>query len=270
MNAHAQPDLVSLPARQIDRAPPLVYGPVQSRRFGRSLGINLLPRGLRLCTYDCCYCQCGGERARHRRRADPPFPSLASLERELVEALATAPAVDDICFAGAGEPTLHPRFREALLLARTLRDRLAPRATVTVLSNGVAAGKATVRGALALADRAVLKLDAARDDLLRALNAAPRGLSARRLIDVYATMIGIETQTLLVRGTVDNATPDALDALGEALRFIHPRSAHVGTITRAPAATPVHSSMLPLSVADVDAAVARLRTVAPGIDIIAY
>ena len=116
----------------------------------------------------------------------------------------------------------------------------------------------------------MLKLDAARDDLLRALNAAPRGLSARRLIDVYATMIGIETQTLLVRGTVDNATPDALDALGEALRFIHPRSAHVGTITRAPAATPVHSSTLPLSVADVDAAVARLRTVAPGIDIIAY
>ena len=270
MNAQAQSDVVSLPARQIDRAPPLVYGPVQSRRFGRSLGINLLPQGLRLCTYDCRYCQCGGERARHRRRADPPFPSLASLEQELVEALATDPTVDDICFAGAGEPTLHPRFREALLLARALRDRLAPRATVTVLSNGMAAGKATVRGALALADRAVLKLDAARDDLLRALNAAPRGLSARRLIDVYGTMIGIETQTLLVHGAVDNATPDALDSLGEALRFIHPRRAHVGTITRAPAVTPLHSSMLPLSVADLDAAVARLRTVAPGIDIIAY
>ena len=60
----------------------------------------------------------------------------------------------------------------------------------------------------------------------------PRGLSARRLIEVYASMIGIETQTVLVHGTVDNATPDALDALGEALRFIHPRSAHVGTIDR--------------------------------------
>jgi len=270
MNAHGEPGLISLPARQIDRAPPLVYGPVQSRRFGRSLGINLLPQGLRLCTYDCRYCQCGGERARHRRRADPPFPSLASLARELADALATDPAVDDICFAGAGEPTLHPRFREALLLARTLRDVLAPRATVTVLSNGVAAGKATVRGALALADRAVLKLDAARDDLLRALDAAPRGLSSRRLVEVFATMIGIETQTLLVRGAVDNATPDALDALGEALRFIHPRRAHVGTITRAPAAAPVDSSMLPLSVGDLDAAVARLRTVAPGIDVIAY
>ena len=270
MNGRAEPDLVSLPARDVDRAPPLVYGPVHSRRFGRSLGINLLPQGIRLCTYDCSYCQCGGERARHRRRADPPFPSLASLERDLVEALTTDPAINDICFAGAGEPTLHPRFREALLLARTLRDRLAPRATVTVLSNGVAAGKATVRGALALADRAVLKLDAARDDLLRALNATPRGLSARRLIEVYARMMGVETQTLLVRGAVDNATPGAIDALGEALRCIHPRRAHLGTITRAPAATPVYSSTLPLSVADLDAAAARLRTLAPGIEVIAY
>jgi len=270
MNARAEPDLVSLPAREIDRAPPLIYGPVQSRRFGRSLGVNLLPRGLRLCTYDCRYCQCGGERARHRRRMDPPFPSLALLERELVEALGTDPAIDDICFAGAGEPTLHPRFREAVLLARTLRDYWAPHATISVLSNGVAAGKATVRGALALADRAVLKLDAARDDLLHALNATPRGLSVRRLIEVYASMIGIETQTLLVRGAVDNATPDAIDALGEALRFIHPRRAHLGTITRAPAVTPVYSSMLPLSDADLDAAATRLRTIAPGIDIFAY
>ena len=130
MNGRAEPDLVSLPARDVDRAPPLVYGPVHSRRFGRSLGINLLPQGIRLCTYDCSYCQCSGERARHRRRSAPPFPSLASLERDLVEALTTDPAINDICFAGAGEPTLHPRFREALLLARTLRDRLAPRAKI--------------------------------------------------------------------------------------------------------------------------------------------
>ncbi len=270
MNANAGPGLLALPTRPIDREPPLVYGPVKSRRYGRSLGINLLPQGLRLCTYDCRYCQCGGERARHRRRDDPPFPSLSSLERELGEALATEAVIDDICFAGAGEPTLHPQFREALLLARTLRDRLAPRATVTVLSNGVAAGNATVRGALALADHAVLKLDAARDDLLWALNAPPRGLSARRLIGTYATMIGIETQTLLVRGAVDNATPDALDALGEALRFIHPRRAHVGTMSRAPAVTADDAAMIPLSVAELDAAATRLRTKAPGIDVIAY
>jgi wyosine [tRNA(Phe)-imidazoG37] synthetase (radical SAM superfamily) len=240
-----------------------------SRRFGRSLGVNLLPVGLRLCTFACLYCQCGGDRARRHERDDPPFPTLEALEAALRQALAANPAIDDICFAGSGEPTLHPRFREAVVLARDLRDRLAPRASVTVLSNGVAAGKPEVRAALALADHAVLKLDAARDDLLRALDRGPRGLTVRHLIRIFSGMIGIETQTILARGAVDNATPDALDALGEALRAIHPRQAQVGTITRAPA-EPGEQPLIPLSLAELGAAVAHLRRVARGIEIVAY
>ena len=257
-------------ASVFDRAISLIYGPVQSRRFGRSLGINLLPAGLRLCTFDCRYCQCGGRPARRRSSSEPPFPTLEALEQALAGALTADPSVDDICFAGAGEPTLHPRFREAVILARALRSRLAPRASVTILSNGVAVAKSDVRAALALADRAVLKLDAARDDLLRDLNCGPRGLSVGRLIHSYAGMIGIETQTLLVRGAVENATPDALDALGEALRLIHPRRAQIGTITRAPAPARTGPAVLPLSPAALQAAVARLRRAAPGVDIGAY
>jgi wyosine [tRNA(Phe)-imidazoG37] synthetase (radical SAM superfamily) len=253
-----------------DCAISLVYGPVQSRRFGRSLGVNLLPVGLRLCTFDCRYCQCGGRPARWRNPSERPFPTLEALEQALTGALSTERDVDDICFAGAGEPTLHPQFREAVILVGALRSRLAPRASVTILSNGVAAAKPEVRAALALADRAVLKLDAARDDLLRDLNCGPRGLSASRLIRSYAGMIGIETQTVLVRGAVENATPDALDALGEALRLIHPRRAQVGTITRAPAAARIGPAVLPLSPAALQAAVARLRRAAPAIEIAAY
>jgi wyosine [tRNA(Phe)-imidazoG37] synthetase (radical SAM superfamily) len=259
-----------LPSRRVDRAPALVYGPVRSRRFGRSLGINLLPPGLRLCSFDCRYCQCGGARVRRREAGAAPFPSLESLEQALAQALAADPAIDDICFAGSGEPTLYPRFREAVLLARALRDRSVPWASVSVLSNGVAAGKAAVRGALALADRAVLKLDAARDDLLRALDGAPHGLSARRLVQVYGTMIGIETQSILVRGDVDNAAPDALDALGAALRFIHPRRAGIGTITRAPGDERSASGIRPLASSEIDIAVARLRRAAPNVEIVAY
>jgi wyosine [tRNA(Phe)-imidazoG37] synthetase (radical SAM superfamily) len=165
---------------------------------------------------------------------------------------------------------MHPQFREAVLLARTLRARLAPRASVTVLSNGVAAAKSEVRGALLLADRAVLKLDAARDELWRDLNAGPRGLSVRDLISAFASMIGIETQTILVRGAVENATPDALDALAEALRLIQPRRAQVGTITRAPAAARTGPAVLPISRAALNDAVARLRRGAPGVEIGAY
>jgi len=259
----------TLPVRPVDQAPPLIYGPVQSRRFGRSLGINLSPPGLRLCTFDCAYCQCGGARLRARRADSPAFPSLEALERELAEALARHPDVDDICFAGAGEPTMHPQFREAVLLARDLRRRLAPRAWLSVLSNGVAAGKSSVRGALALVDRPVLKLDAARDDLLAAVDGAPRGLSARRLVQLYATLIGIETQTLLVAGPVDTATPAALDALGEALRQIRPRRALIGTATRAPGG-PAGAGVVPLSPARLRAAAQHLRAAAGGVDVVAY
>jgi wyosine [tRNA(Phe)-imidazoG37] synthetase (radical SAM superfamily) len=259
-----------LSRRPEDRAPPLVYGPLASRRFGRSLGINLLPAGVRLCNFDCAYCQCGGVRARRRQGTDPPYPTLTELERALGAALAADAAVDDICFAGAGEPTLYPLFRQAVMLARVLRNRFAPRATITVLSNGVSAGKPSVRAALALVDRPVLKLDAVGAELLRALDGAPRGLSVRRLIETYSGLIGIETQTMLVRGAVDNATPDALDALGEALRFIHPRRAQVGTLTRAPAASEAGRALWPLPPEDLDAAVARLRRAAPGIEIAAY
>lgn len=247
----------------------LIYGPVRSRRFGRSLGVNLLPPGLRLCTFDCRYCQCGGERLRAHRPADPPFPTIDQLERALAASLARDAAIDDICFAGAGEPTLHPQFREAVVTARALRDRFVPQASLSVLSNGITAGKPAVRGALALVDRAVLKLDAARDDLLGAVDGAPSGLTTARVIAVYATMIGIETQTMLVSAPVDNATPAALDALAEALRRIRPRRALIGTVTRSPGG-PDGSAVAPLSRERLHRAVAHLRAGAPGVDITAY
>jgi wyosine [tRNA(Phe)-imidazoG37] synthetase (radical SAM superfamily) len=256
--------------RDVDRATPLVYGPVRSLRFGTSLGINLLPPGLRLCNFDCLYCQCGGKRRHRRGPDDPPFPTLEALERDLSRALARDPLIHDICFAGAGEPTLHPLFREAVMLARAIRNELAPQATVTVLSNGTTAGKREVRAALALADRAVLKLDAVHGDLLQKLDRPPSGLSTRRLVDTYAEMIGLETQTMLVRGPVDNATPEALDALGDALRYIFPRRAHLGTITRQPALGAGDDQPVPLERAELEVAAARLRRRAPGVDIRVY
>jgi wyosine [tRNA(Phe)-imidazoG37] synthetase (radical SAM superfamily) len=259
-----------LPVRDVDRGPPLVYGPVQSLRFGRSLGINLLPAGLRLCNFDCLYCQCGGERRDRHERDDPPFPTLEALERQLAAALAEEPWIDDVCFAGSGEPTMHPQFREAVLIARALRSELAPRATLTVLSNGMMAGKPEVRAALALVDRAVLKLDAVADDLLRQLHRPPSGLSARRLVRTFGEMIGVETQTMLVRGAVDNATPEALDGLGDALRYIFPRRAHLVTITRRPAVDAGDRRLMPLDPVELEAAAARVRRRAPGVDVRVY
>jgi wyosine [tRNA(Phe)-imidazoG37] synthetase (radical SAM superfamily) len=243
-----------------------VYGPVASRRFGRSLGINLLPPGRKLCNFDCLYCQCGPTESRRRSLADPPFPSLGQLEVTLTTKLRDSVPIDDICFAGDGEPTLHPGFREAVLLARRLRDRYRPQVTVSVLSNASRTALSHVRAALALADRRVLKLDAARQDLFSALNGPPPGLQVEQVIGTMAGMIGVETQTLLVRGAVDNATPDALAALAWALGRIRPDAAQFMTVTRHPASP----DAMPLPRPELELAAETLRQRVPGLRVDVY
>src|SRR5262252_9125042 len=59
----------------------IIYGPVRSRRLGRSLGINLLPAGVKICNMNCAYCQYGWTRGRGRRAGDAGgWPATAAIE----------------------------------------------------------------------------------------------------------------------------------------------------------------------------------------------
>ena len=81
----------------------IVYGPIASRRLGRSLGINILPEGTKVCNFNCPYCQYGWTpRLEDGRRADWPSPDVVA--RAADAALAVDPAVDRITLAGNGEP----------------------------------------------------------------------------------------------------------------------------------------------------------------------
>lgn len=253
-----------LPARDVDRSPPVVYGPVASRRFGRSLGINLMPAGLKLCTFDCTYCQCGRTEARHRRDGDPEFPSLERIRAELEPALQRhGDGLDDITFAGAGEPTLHPRFRDAVALVRELRDRAAPRALLSVLSNSTRAGLEEVRAGLALVDRPVCKLDSAVGALFHEIDRPPTGLQVERVIEWLAALPRVETQTMLVRGRLENSGPEALAALADALRRIRPVQAQLMTVARSTA----DAGIVPLAAAELEESAGRLRQLVSSVDI---
>ena len=99
-----------------------VFGPVVSRRLGVSLGINLLPKGGKVCSFDCIYCECGLNR---ERRTHNPLPTadevVDALERRLHEICSRALVPDVLTIAGNGEPTLHPAFPEELRLWLRLR-----------------------------------------------------------------------------------------------------------------------------------------------------
>src|SRR3954468_17840854 len=131
----------------------IVYGPVRSRRLGASLGINLLPPGIKVCNMDCAYCQYGWSRGATRYRGQGAgWPSVdavvTAVGARIEEAAAQNEWLARLTLAGHGEPTLHPDFEAIVTGLRELRDRLAPRMPIAVLSNSTTILSADVHRSL--------------------------------------------------------------------------------------------------------------------------
>ena len=140
--------------------PAPIYGPVHSRRMGISLGINLMPRDGKVCTFDCVYCECGfnKDRVAHSKRPTRQEVQRA-LELRLEQMHMEGEVPDVLTFAGNGEPTTHPDFLGIIEDTIALRNRFCPKAKVSVLSNASFAARPNIRKALMLVDNNILKLD---------------------------------------------------------------------------------------------------------------
>jgi wyosine [tRNA(Phe)-imidazoG37] synthetase (radical SAM superfamily) len=101
----------------------IIYGPVNSRRLGRSLGINLLPTRHKLCSFDCVYCHYGRTQIKTLCPEDDGFPGVDQVLHAVFEALQYYQDIDYLTFSGNGEATLHPQFPEIAASVRGLRDR---------------------------------------------------------------------------------------------------------------------------------------------------
>lgn len=222
------------------------YGPVPSRRLGRSLGVNLLPRDRKVCTFDCVYCQYDATPAAETPRGLPAADEvLAAVE----EALRRDPGCDAITLAGNGEPTLHPAFDEVVAGLARLRDAHAPGAALVLLSNGARLDAPGVRAAVATLDRPFFKLDSGDAATLRAVDrprrraALPRLLAGLRRLGPGRFWL----QAMFVRGAVDNATPAALAAWLEVVTSLAPAGVHLTTVDRGttlPGVLPVPAARL--------------------------
>jgi wyosine [tRNA(Phe)-imidazoG37] synthetase (radical SAM superfamily) len=210
----------------------IVYGPLESRRFGRSLGVNLTPPGRKTCNYNCAYCQYGW--TTFPRSA--AFPRPADVIDAVDEALARDPNVDAITVAGNGEPTLHPGFAPIAEGLYHVRARRAPKARLTLLSNASTLGRLDVVYSLARFDDRCMKFDAGDATTFRLLNAAMVPL-ARVIADLRA--VGkLTLQSMFVRDaehTIDNTTPRAVEAWLGGIERIRPERVDVYTLARTPA-----------------------------------
>lgn len=238
-----------------------VFGPVHSRRLGTSLGINLLPATGKICTFDCIYCECG---LNEERPTTDSFASLDTLRTELEHTLQDGELhLDVITFAGNGEPTAHPDFDKAVHIVRTLRNRYAPGAKISVLTNGSRAHLDRVHAALLQVDNNIVKLDSTDSHLVSLIDAPVAALDIKRLIQTYASFEGhCIVQTMFLHGTdargnpVDNTDTAHVSAWLDALRRIKPSAVEVYTIARN---TPL-DTLSKASPQELDAIAAQVRS----------
>jgi len=139
----------------------IIYGPVPSWRLGRSLGVDPLGGGEKRCTFDCLYCQLGP--TPHGPVLRDTWVDSATLAEELQASRARA--VDHVTFAGMGEPTLAANLGYLLRVAHHVGG-----SPVAILTNASLLGDPEVRAAVRLADRLVVKLDAATEAGFLAVN----------------------------------------------------------------------------------------------------
>lgn len=231
-------------ARQGGVLPPqehIVYGPVRSRRLGRSLGVNLLPAGVKVCNMNCAYCQYGwtqgARRVPGRSKAWPAAASVeTSVEARLTDAAATNERLDRLTVAGHGEPTLHPDFEHIVKRLKSVRDRISPAIRLAVLSNSTTVGRLGVRRGLALFDERYMKLDAG--DPITCARVNGLRLPIADIVEALGSLPEIVVQAMFVTddaGNVDNTTEGAVSEWLAAIERVKPTSVQIYTLDRLPA-----------------------------------
>jgi wyosine [tRNA(Phe)-imidazoG37] synthetase (radical SAM superfamily) len=153
-----------------------LFGPVPSRRLGRSLGVDLVP--FKTCTLDCVFCQLGATPVTTQERRD--YVPIADVIAELKDWLRLGNQADFITLSGSGEPTLHSRFGEILEFARQTAA-----ARTALLSNGTTFSLPEVRSAATHADVVKLSLSAWDQASFEKVNRPCAGLAFEQILAGY-------------------------------------------------------------------------------------
>jgi len=203
-----------------------IFGPVPSRRLGRSLGVDIVP--FKTCTYDCIYCQLGKTTNKTIERRK--WVNMKKVLAELKDKLSAKP--DYITLSGSGEPTLFSQVDELIDRIKDLTDT-----PVAVLTNGSLLWQEEVCSQLMKADLVVPSLDAADERRFRYINRPHQAISFDNMLSgLIAFRKEFQGQYWLEVFLLTGYT--AIEAevkkLAQCVDLIQPDRVQLNTVTRPP------------------------------------
>jgi len=207
-----------------------IFGPVHSRRFGISLGIDL-SSAVKQCNFDCLYCELSPAIAINHQHT---VTSVEAIVAELTDALKHHPDIDVITLTANGEPTMYPYLDELITRIKAVKGEKE----ILILSNSACLNDVKVFNALLCLDQVKLSLDAATPEVFKKIDRPAEGIRIEQIIaDIgrFSTLFRgkLYLEILFVRGI--NDTAEEVAALNQALLTFNCDRIDIGTVDRPPA-----------------------------------
>ena len=205
----------------------IIFGPIPSRRFGISLGVDLSP-GKKQCNFDCLYCELEGAKTVDKM---DEYPSVENIINEIKNSFETHPKIDVITLTANGEPTLYPKLDELI----TEINKIKSNTKTLILSNGSTIYKKEIYDALLKIDIVKLSLDCISEKCFKKLDRVNSSVETQKIVPA---MIDFSKQTkndlvleiLFVKDLNDKI--EEIELLNEAINQIKPKRVDIGTIDR--------------------------------------
>ena len=208
----------------------IIFGPIPSRRFGISLGIDLSP-SKKQCNFDCLYCELEGAKTVDKM---DEFPSVEDIIKEIKNSFTVHPKIDVLTLTCNGEPTLYPKLNELIDEINKIKGNTK----TLILSNGSTIYKKDVFNTLLKIDIVKLSLDCVSEKCFKKLDRVNSSVETQKIVPAMVEFSkkiknDFVIEILFVKDLNDKI--EEITLLNKAINQINPKRVDIGTIDRPPA-----------------------------------
>lgn len=208
----------------------IIFGPIPSRRFGISLGVDLSPSS-KQCNFDCLYCELDAAKTMDKMAT---WPSVNEVMEAINDSLKTHDKIDVITLTANGEPTLYPELDELI----NEINKIKKTTKTLILSNGSTIYDENTFNTLLKLDTVKLSLDCVSPKAFKKLDRNHSGIDIKKIVEAMVEFSKVCTKDFVLEILVVkniNDKKEEIELLYEAVKRINPKRVDIGTIDRPPA-----------------------------------